>query len=170
MHRLLAKVHKGDHHKAAGHSSQAQQDQHCQSDLLRKDVRRVSIVDDSKENIPADPFHDAAAEQQSLDHRSILSSSLPTTPAESALPFISRRSSASDDHHLKAFEASAPGRLALSIAPQLGEAKGVPASNLLCALSCLSANSNCFMFVIMGCSVNLAGGIVIVWRVLCSVT
>ena len=130
MHRLLAKVHKGEHHKPVGHSSQPQQrEQQSQSELLKKspvNVRRVSIADESKENIPADAINaQASAQPQMVQDRSILSSSLPATPAESVLPTFSRRSSVADDHHLQAFEASAPGRLALAIAPELQEVKGM---------------------------------------------
>ena len=128
MQRLLAKVHKGEHHKPVGHASQPQHVQQGQSEMLPKsplNVRRVSIADESKENIPADSVYAQASRQpQMLQERSILSSSLPSTSAESALPTFCRRSSVADDHHLQAFEASAPGRLALAIAPELGEVKG----------------------------------------------
>lgn len=129
MHRLLAKVHKGEHHKSGGHTSQPQHDQQSSSEVFRKspiNVRRVSIADESKENIPADIDNAQASSQpQMVQDRSILSSSLPTTPAESVLPTFSRRSSVADDHHLQAFEASAPGRVALAIAPELREVKGI---------------------------------------------
>lgn len=129
MHRLLAKVHKGEHHKSLGHSSHPQHEQQSQSEVLRKspvNVRRVSIANESKENIPADTVNAQASSQpQLVQDRSILSSSLPATPAESVLPSFSRRSSVADDHHLQAFEASAPGRLALAIAPELREVKGI---------------------------------------------
>ncbi|KAL3134163.1 hypothetical protein ABBQ32_008578 [Trebouxia sp. C0010 RCD-2024] len=129
MHRLLAKVHKGEHHKSLGHSSHPQHEQQSQSEVLRKspvNVRRVSIANESKENIPADTVNAQASSQpQLVQDRSILSSSLPATPAESVLPSFSRRSSVADDHHLQAFEASAPGRLALAIAPELREVKGL---------------------------------------------
>ena len=138
MHRLFAKVHRGDQPKSSGQSYEPEQNQESQSDLLRKGVRRVSIVDDSKENIPSEPVNTQATTlRQSPQDRSILSSSLPTTPAESAMPSMSRRSSACQDHHLQAFEASAPGRLALSIDPQLGEVKGrslMPSQSYIAAL------------------------------------
>lgn len=130
MHRLLSKVHIGEHHKPVGRNSQPQpQPQHVQqnqSEMHPKlPVRRVSIADESKENIPADTLNAQASQPDMLQERSILSSSLPTTPADSLLPTFSRRSSATDDHHLQAFEASAPGRLALAIAPELREVKGM---------------------------------------------
>lgn len=129
MQRLLAKVHKGEHYKPVERTSQPQHVQQGQSEMLSKsphNVRRVSIADESKENIPADSFNAQASSQpQMLQERSILSSSLPSTPAESPLPAFCRRSSVADDHHLQAFEASAPGRLALAIAPELGEVKGM---------------------------------------------
>ena len=131
MHRLLAKVHKGEQPKPVGHSSQPQTQhvQQTQSEMNPKspvNVRRVSIADESKENIPADSSNaQASAQPHMLQDRSILSSSLPATAADSPLPTFSRRSSATDDHHLQAFEASAPGRLALAIAPELGEVKGM---------------------------------------------
>ena len=128
MQRLFAKVHKGEHHKPAARSSEPQHVQQSQSEMLPKssvNVRRVSIADESKENIPADSHNaQASAQPQMLQDRSILSSSLPSAPMESALPTFCRRSSVADDHHLQAFEASAPGRLALAIAPKLGEVKG----------------------------------------------
>ncbi|DBA75485.1 TPA: hypothetical protein ACH3X1_010736 [Trebouxia sp. C0004] len=132
MHRLLAKAkhHKGETHKAMphshSHSSLLQQDQQSQDGLCRKSAagRHVHIAEESKENYPADAIPAQTLDQR--QERSFLSSSLPTAPAgESAQPSISRRSSLSDDHHQKAFEASAPGRLALSIAPQLREVKGL---------------------------------------------
>lgn len=129
MHRLLAKVHKGEHHKSLGHSSHPQHEHQSQSEVLRKspvNVRRVSIANESKENIPADTANAQASSQPHMvQDRSILSSSLPATPAESVLPSFSRRSSVADDHHLQAFEASAPGRVALAIAPELQEVKGI---------------------------------------------
>ena len=128
MQRLFAKVHKGEHHKPVARSSQPQHVQQSQSEMFPKspvNVRRVSIADESKENIPADSHNaQASAQPQMLQERSILSSSLPSAPAESALPTFCRRSSVADDHHLQAFEASAPGRLALAIAPELREVKG----------------------------------------------
>ena len=138
MQRLLAKVHKAEHQKPVGRTSQQQYPQQGQPETLPKstlNVRRVSIADESKENIPADSFNaQASAQPQVLQERSILSSSLPSTPAESALPAFCRRSSVADDHHLQAFEASAPGRLALAIAPELGEVKGMlHLSMYLCA-------------------------------------
>ena len=130
MHRLLAKAkaHKGDPHKSSSHNLEPQQDQ---ADLFRKsDTRHVQIAEESKENYPAHPILPQPSAQQQQD-RSFMSSSLPTTPAgESAVPSIARRSVVSEDHHLKAFESSAPGHLALSIAPQLSEVKG-RLSNLL---------------------------------------
>lgn len=125
MHRLLAKAkaHKGDLHKSSSHNLEPQQDQ---ADLFRKsDTRHVQIAEESKENYPAHPILPHPSAQQQQD-RSFMSSSLPTTPAgESAVPSIARRSVVSEDHHLKAFESSAPGHLALSIAPQLSEVKGL---------------------------------------------
>lgn len=151
MHRLLAKVHKGEHQKPVGHTSQPQQVQQSQSGMQKKspvNVRRVSIADESKENIPADTLNaQASSEAHMLQDRSILSSSLPPTPAESPLPTFSRRSSVAEDHHLQAFEASAPGRLALAIAPELGEVKGMPSlsehlvSTLLLQLLVVGDNS-----------------------------
>ncbi len=132
MHRLLAKAkhHKGEAHKGMphshSHSSLSQHDQQGQDGLCRKSAagRHVQIAEESKENYPADAIPAQTLDQR--QERSFLSSSLPTTPAgESALPSISRRSTISEDHHQMAFEASALGRLALSIAPQLSEVKGV---------------------------------------------
>ena len=149
MQRLLAKVHKGEHHKPVGRTSQPQHVQQWQSETLSKsphNVRRVSIANESKENIPADSFDAQASSQpQMLQERPILSSSLPSTAAESALPTFFKRSSVADDHHLQAFEASAPGRLALAIAPELGEVKGMLHS--LKYLSCI-----CFCRLLFRCA------------------
>ncbi len=129
MHRLLAKakVHKGEPHKSLFHGSQPQHSQPDQEGLNRKSVagRHVQIAEESKENVPTGAISAQLSAQQRQD-RSFLSSSLPTTPAgEAAVPSMSCRSSVTEDHHLKAFESSAPGRLALAIAPRLIEVKGM---------------------------------------------
>ena len=137
MHRLFgkAKGHKGEPHNSSSHNTQHQSDQRHSADFDKKSSQRhVQIAEESKENYPEAISAQPTADQR--QERSFLSSSLPTTQAgASAIPAITRRSVVSDDHHLKAFEASRPGRIALTIAPELSEVKGQSCISHICRVN-----------------------------------
>ena len=125
MQRLLNKA-KPHHKLDSKHFAQQSEPQpeHHHDACNKPSVRRVSIAaDDSKENVPASGSMSSAEQLQ----QSKLGSSLPLTPAfEGQIPTRIRRSSIppDEDHHLQAFENSAPGRIALAVAPQLADTKG----------------------------------------------
>ena len=124
MHRLFAKAkgHKGGPHATSSHNAQQHSRQQQGAEFDKKAApRHVQIAEESKENYPAEAIPAQTTDDQ-RQARSFLSSSLPTNPA--AVPPVPRRSASSEDHHLKAFEATRPGRIALSIAPELSEVKG----------------------------------------------
>ena len=127
MQRLLnkAKPHKSEHRGFAS-QSESQAQQQIPSPLEKSSIKHVHMAEDSKENLPtADSAPQPTQQQQD---RALLSSSLPLTPAfDGQIPTRIRRSSipVSEDHHLQAFENSGPGRIALAIAPQVAEMKGM---------------------------------------------
>ena len=130
MQRLLnkAKPHKSEH-KHLANQSEPQAQQQSSAPLDKSSLRHVHMAEDSKENLPATGFGSQSAQQQ--QNGASMSSSLPLTPAfEGQIPHKIRRSSipASEDHHQQAFENSSPGRIALAIAPQVSEMKGMPPS------------------------------------------